>query len=181
MKTKTKRICHFTPTPHIQASCNVVLCVQKMLHHHPPHVKMPIEPDLSMLVDMATDRLCIRNIIYTAWSVFNSGKNDMYSRWEVKKTVDGRGYLLIFHFCKGYRIALSDMLTLQDASPLRIDSMSVKEPEEEDKNSAASLLCLCILNSDQPVQLTETDVVRIRKRSRGLLGTARDLFAARKK
>lgn len=151
-----------------------------MSHHHPMRIKMPVEPDLSMLVDVASDRLAIRNIIYTAWSVFNSGSSDMYSRWEVQKMADGRGYLLLFHFSKGFRISLSDMLVLQDACPMRIDSMFVKEtPQAEEE--AALLLCLCILNSDQPVQLTETDVVRIRKRSRGLLGTARDLLAGRKR
>lgn len=142
------------------------------------HIKMPVEPDLSLMVEMVSDRLFIRNIIYTAWSVFNSGQRDAYSKWEVQKMADGRGYLLLFHFCKGFHIALTDMLTLQDASPLRIDSMFVKEQQEtfSEHTSTAILLCLCILNSDQPVQLTETDVVRIRKRSRGLLGTARDLF-----
>lgn len=126
-------------------------------------VRMPVEPDLSTLVDLAADRLSIRNIIYTAWSVFNSGGGG-YTRWEVQRMAEGRGYLLLLDFGKGFRIALSDMQCIKDACPLRIETMFVEDCEQGAK------LCVCILNAEQPVQLTETDVVRIRKRSRGLLG-----------
>lgn len=33
---------------------------------------MPKEPDLSSIVESTHDRLAIRNIVYTAWSLFNS-------------------------------------------------------------------------------------------------------------
>lgn len=128
-------------------------------------VKMPMEPDLSTLVELAADRLAIRNIIYTAWSVFNSGGGaGGYTKWEVKKMAEGRGYLLLLEFGKGFRIALSDMQLIKDACPLRIETIFVEGCDEGAK------LCICILNSEQPVQLTETEVIRIRKRSRGLFG-----------
>lgn len=144
---------------------------------------MPSEPDLSMAVDLASDRLAIRNIIYTAWSVFNSstlgassaGAGTGYSGWDVQKMAGGRGYVLHLHFGKGFRISLSDMQMLQDACPLRIDTIYVREADAESGSkeaAAAATLCICILNGEQPVQLTETDIVRIRKRSRGLLETA---------
>lgn len=145
-----------------------------------------------MTVDLASDRLSIRNIIYTAWSLFNSNSSSSgggggahYSRWEVQKMADDRGYLLLLHFPSGFRIALGDMLTLQDACPLRIDSIFVRDAAEKPGSSsddggqaAAAVLCICILNSEQPVQLTETEIVRIRKRSRGLLGTAQTLLTS---
>lgn len=140
---------------------------------------MPLEPDLSTTVDLASDRLSIRNIIYTAWSVFNSSASfsaSGYKKWQVHKLADGKGYTIEFHFArKGFRVALSDMQMLQDACPLRIDSILVQDDStnQEDIN-----LCVCLLNSEQPVQLTETDVVRIRKRSRGLLGAASDWLAS---
>lgn len=34
---------------------------------------MPKEPDLTSIVSSADDRLTIRNIVYTVWSLFNSG------------------------------------------------------------------------------------------------------------
>lgn len=38
-------------------------------------IRMPSEPDLACKVSGAGDRLNIRNIIYTAWSLFNSQGN----------------------------------------------------------------------------------------------------------
>lgn len=143
-------------------------------------IKMPSEPDLSSFVDSATDRLAIRNIIYTAWGIFNSGSCGAecpYRRWDVQKMAEGRGYSLQFHFPHAFRIALSDMLALQDACPLRIDSIFVKPSETETEGGGGVSLCISVLNGEQPVQLTEMEVVRIRKRSRGLLGSAREWFS----
>ena len=144
----------------------------------PPKVasslKMPCEPDLSVQVESGTDRLILRNIIYTAWSIFNSscsggGGSEGYTRWSVQKMADGRGYLLLMHFGRGFCIALSEMQLLHDVCPLRIDSVFVRG---DDAAAAAEgegcTLCISLLNSEQPVTMTECDVVRIRKRSRGL-------------
>jgi hypothetical protein len=68
------------------------------------------EPDLTTQVESGTDRLVLRNIIYTAWSIFNSGNNSSgYSKWSIKKIAEGRGYLLLIKFGKGFRIGLHDM------------------------------------------------------------------------
>lgn len=174
-----------------EASCHTVACYKRLkqqqllagvshhaLEQHMAAIKMPSEPDLSMAVDLASDRLAIRNIIYTAWSVFNSCSTSgsapaRYSSWDVQKMAGGRGYVLHLHFGRGFRISLSDMQTLQDACPLRIDTIYVREADpgsgDSEREAAAATLCICILNGEQPVQLTETDIVRIRKRSRGLL------------
>lgn len=117
--------------------------------------------------------------------------------------------MIIAFFGPGYALTLQDLQILMDVSPLRIDSVLVREPREEDfaspecpaqlavdgpsippssaaKKSAAmqsvasaapvsalikaarAALCITVLDANQPVQITESEVVRIRKRSRGL-------------
>ena len=64
---------------------------------------------------------------------------------------------------------------IQDASPLRIDSICVRDGNccaSEAASAAVVNLCVSLLDSEQPVHMTEVDVVRIRKRSRGLLSDA---------
>jgi hypothetical protein len=141
---------------------------------------MPAEPDLSAIVDLAADRLCLRNVIYTAWSLFHASPEGGYAKWDVAKIADGKGYVLEFLFEQGFSIALQDMQTLHDACPLRIDSIFIKDAAAVSEENRGIKLCVCLLNAEQPVQLTEMDIVRIRKRSRGLLGTARDFFAKKR-
>lgn len=133
---------------------------------------MPSEPDLATLVDSGADRLTIRNIIYAAWSVFNSSKcsdaASPYLHWNVER-MGSRGYLLLIHFGKGFRIGLHEMQIIHDVCPLRIDSVFVRDAATD---SSLCALCVCLLDSEQPVQLTEAEVVRIRKRSRGILSTS---------
>lgn len=37
-------------------------------------MKMPTEPDLSAKVPSASDRLNVRNILYTSWTLFNTSE-----------------------------------------------------------------------------------------------------------
>lgn len=105
--------------------------------------------------------------------------------------------MVVAFFGPGYTLALQDLQIVMDVSPLRIDSVLVREPRDDDfappesslqlavdsagtgnggpkkaaaaANSAASAaLCITVLDANQPVQITESEVVRIRKRSRGL-------------
>jgi hypothetical protein len=58
---------------------------------------------------------------------------------------------------------------LHDVCPLRIDSVFVRDDDaaaEEEQVGGGCTLCISLLNSEQPVHLTEVEVVRIRKRSR---------------
>ena len=129
-------------------------------------LKMPVEPDLSQKVESGTDRLVLRNIIYTAWSIFNSGGGGIaYTKWNVERIADGRGYLLLIEFGQGFRIGLHEMQLLHDVCPLRIDSVFVRDNSE----NGGGMLCISLLDSEQPVHLTESDVVRVQKRSRGIL------------
>ena len=145
------------------------------------------EPDLTSIVDSATDRLAIRNIIYTASSIFNSSSssssNTVYKEWKVKRIQQnggggGGGYLIKIQFGKYFRIGFYDMQILHDVCPLRIDSIFVSSTNDDNDNDDKGQtkmeergcnLCISLLDNEQPVQLTESEVVRIRKRSRGLL------------
>jgi hypothetical protein len=116
--------------------------------------------------------------------------------------------MVIAFFGPGYTLALQDLQIVMDVSPLRIDSMLVREPRDDDfaspefpaqlavdtspavsaatarnisARSASSsspvvllaqpckiVLCITVLDANQPVQITESEIVRFRKRSRGL-------------
>lgn len=61
------------------------------------------------------------------------------------------------------------MQILHDVCPLRIDSVFVRDDDDSDQEGGGKggcTLCISLLNSEQPVHLTEVEVVRIRKRSR---------------
>ncbi len=94
------------------------------------------------------------------------------------KRIEGRGYLILAFFGAGYRIALQDMQLLMDVCPLRVDSMFVREPLDDDfvddrresvAKQTSAVLCVSVLDINQPVQITESEVVRVKKRSRGVL------------
>lgn len=103
------------------------------------------------------------------------------------RRLQNRGYMILAFFGQGYRMSLQDMQLVSDVCPLRIDSMFVREIQEGDlmlKSSgcggtraadatstcrASAVLSICVLDSNQPVRITEAEVVRVRKRSRGLL------------
>jgi hypothetical protein len=104
------------------------------------------------------------------------------------KRIENRGYIILAFFGKGYRIALQDMQLVMDVCPLRVDSLFVREATEDDfqaggdsgskstssglpslAKQASGVMCISVLDINQPVQITESEVVRVKKRSRGLL------------
>lgn len=113
--------------------------------------------------------------------------------YKVRRIPD-RGYLILAYFGPGYRISLQDLQLVMDVNPLRIDCMFLRGVQEEDAcdagdgcgaNSSSSstsvrspapiascVLTVGVLDVNQPVRITEAEVVRVRKRSRGLLSTA---------
>ena len=85
-----------------------------------------------------------------------------------------------------------DMQLVMDICPLRVDAVFVREFREDDlkgpsstcvpngnkavstpstglNSQIKSVLCISVLDINQPVQITEAEVVRVKKRSRGLL------------
>ena len=93
--------------------------------------------------------------------------------------------MILAFFGTGYRISVQDMQLVCDVCPLRIDSIFVRELQDGDllvsrpkaqappaNNKSpriAAVLSICVLDCNQPVRITEAEVVRVRKRSRGLL------------
>ena len=80
------------------------------------------------------------------------------------------------------------MQLIMDVCPLRVDSLFVRDfcPEEDlgsrDSSSLkgetiSAVLCITVLDINQPVQITEAEVVRVRKRARGLLMFPNGLFS----
>ena len=67
------------------------------------------------------------------------------------------------------------MQLIMDVCPLRIDSIFVRAPHEDEvlskSNRPSAVLSICVLDARQPVRITEAEVVRVRKRSRGLLSS----------
>jgi hypothetical protein len=84
--------------------------------------------------------------------------------------------LVLAFFGKGFGLAVQDMQLIMDVSPLRIDSLFVREPKADDASSipshTAAVMSICVLDKDQPVRITEAEIVRVQKRSRGRLGRA---------
>jgi len=102
------------------------------------------------------------------------------------RRVQDKGYLILGFFGPGYRISVQDMQLVCDVCPLRIDSIFVRELQDGDlipavtgsqqqkggrsfQKIASAVLSICVLDCNQPVRITEAEVVRVRKRSRGLL------------
>lgn len=105
----------------------------------------------------------------------------LYAQGYTVKRLDGRGYVVLAFFGNGYRISQQDMQLIMDVCPLRIDSMFVRglqdgdlssEPSSTQAPKVAAVMSISVLDCNQPVRITEAEVVRVRKRSRGLLGTS---------
>jgi hypothetical protein len=169
------------------------------------------EPDLAGVCSNDSDKVTLRNILYTLWALNRSGEGAPPSRglpgacsstscymvrvcirlflFFVKKyfmtsicsigqgynirRLRGKGYLLLAFFGQGFGLAVQDMQLIMDVCPLRIDSLFVREPRDDDacnlSSKVAAVMSICVLDSEQPVRITEAEVVRVRKRSRGLL------------
>lgn len=85
---------------------------------------------------------------------------------------------------------VQDMQLIMDVCPLRVDSLFMRDFHPADdlgghcnqgaalKENIRAVLCITVLDMNQPVHITEAEVVRIKKRSRGLLMST-GLFSGR--
>ncbi len=82
------------------------------------------------------------------------------------------------------------MQLLMDVCPLRVDSIFLREAQDSDfasvattttttttkaavqREQVAAVMCISVLDINQPVHITESEVVRVKKRSRGVLFTS---------
>ena len=78
------------------------------------------------------------------------------------------GYLVLVSFGTVFSMGLQDLQLVVDVNPLRIDNIVIRNPENSDATShIGATLIVKILDHQQPVRLTETEVVRVKKRHRG--------------
>jgi hypothetical protein len=91
------------------------------------------------------------------------------------RRIPGKGYIILAFFSPGFRVSVQDMQLVMDVCPLRVDSLFLRAPHPGDASSTAGafkiagVMSISVLDSEQPVRITEAEVVRVRKRSRGLL------------
>lgn len=116
-----------------------------------------VEPELPTVAD--EDKVIVRNVLYTAKMCIN--QNNDIENWSVN--VGERGYTVNVYFAgeKDIVVPLSDLQMIQDVNPLRIASVSVTKSA---KNPTS--IRVFITDKNQPIALSEIDVVRVRKRTR---------------
>lgn len=116
------------------------------------------------------DRQIVQNVLYTSWALQTDSIPCV--GWQVQNKADG--YLVLITFGPTFSVGLQDMQLIVDVNPLRIDSVCIRNPEKTSTNVSTSndpkvgaVLTIKVLDQNQPVRLTETEVVRIKKRHRG--------------
>ncbi len=115
------------------------------------------EPELPNV--HAEDRVVVRNVLYAAQACLQ-GDNQL-DNWAV--TLNDKHYIVNMYLSNegDFDVNLRDMQLIADVSPLRVVSVHLSTV-----GAAAVALRVVVSNKDQPVMLTETEVVRVRKRRR---------------
>ena len=134
------------------------------------------------------DQPLVRNVLYMAWAMLGNGVGgggggnvflqgedaaatagvpDGCIAWQVQTKQDS--YLALISLSKAFTVSLQDLQAIADVNPVRIDSVFIRNPEN-DAPGVGAVLAVKILNQDQPVRVTEADVIRIKKRHRGWFG-----------
>ena len=126
-----------------------------------PVVALQQEPELPNV--HAEDRVVVRNVLYAAQACLQ-GENKL-ENWAV--TLHDKHYVVNMYLSGGsdFDVNLRDMQLIADVNPLRVVSVNLSRV-----GSAAVALRVVVSNRDQPVVITETEVVRLRKRRRFLFG-----------
>lgn len=135
------------------------------------HIVMD-EPQLPEVC--AADKPIVRNILYTVWAMHSDGEPCI--SWQVQQKTDG--YLILVSFGTTFSIALQDLQLIVDVNPLRIDSVTVRSPENAGgmvatatdvapRKVVGAVIAVKVLDQNQLVRITEAEVVRIKKRHRG--------------
>ena len=129
------------------------------------------EPELPEIPD--ADKPIVRNVLYTIWALQEGGASPSIG-WQVQTTSDG--YAVTVSYGKEFGLSLRDLQLISDVSPLRIDSVilrnhtsSVGSQQVAPDIKVGCILAVKVLDQQQPVRITESEVVRIRKRHRGFL------------
>jgi hypothetical protein len=126
-------------------------------------LKMDSEPDLPEIPHV--DKVLVRNILYAAWALQES-ENQCIS-WNVQTKT--WGYVINVTFAQTFSTSLQDMQLIKDLSSLRIENVMIRNADKSsiDNVVIGAVLVVKLLNHDQPVTITETEIVRVKKRHRG--------------
>lgn len=157
------------------------------------------EPELPDVPDV--DKNIVRNVLYTAWAlqVFSihfvcllifqkltlldqENSSGPSVGWKVRKVEDG--YLVSISYGEKFSIALQDLQLISDVNPLRVASVFIRgihffdDPSNnKNKNESTSsggggcVIVVKVLDQHQPITITESEVVRVKKRQRGFLSS----------
>lgn len=77
------------------------------------------------------------------------------------------GYMILLFLVPGFTLSLGDLQTIRDTSLLRVQSVYIAGGDPNAAESSKSQLRIKIINHKQPIMVTETDVVRVVRKSRG--------------
>ena len=115
------------------------------------------EPELPSVY--SEDKVVVRNVLYAAKMCLR--ESNRLENWSV--VVQDKSYVLNMYFAADSEVDINvrDLNTIVDVNPLRVLSVSIVKI-----GNCTLTLRAVVGNKDHPLMLTETDVVRIRKRSR---------------
>jgi hypothetical protein len=130
-------------------------------------LKMDSEPDLPEIP--IADKGLVRNILYATWALQDT-ENQCIS-WNVQ--TKNWGYIINVSFAQIFSISLYDMQLIKELSSLRIDNVMFRNADKPsiDDVVIGAVLVIKLLNQNQPVTITEMEVVRVKKRRRGWFET----------
>lgn len=100
------------------------------------------------------DRPVIENVI----AVMNSLCRDLkFSDQEIRTTPNG--YVLIAKTCPHAMLTITDLQVIKDCNPVRVQNISVVWSE-----NGRLAVHVKIFNSTTPVTVTETDIIRVKRK-----------------
>lgn len=99
------------------------------------------------------DQVVVENV---ASVILSLGKEYAFHEFEIKK--NDSGYTLSARASSHSSLSLTDLQIIKDCNPVRVHDVFVSLHE------GCLRLGVNILNSNMPVMITETDVIRVKKR-----------------
>ena len=105
----------------------------------------------------AEDKIIIRNILYVVKSCCESSAE--IESWAVH--VNEKTYAISVFFQEGVELSipLQDLKTIENVNPLRVANITFIRPPHN-----PALLKITVTNRNQPLNLTETEIIRVRKK-----------------
>lgn len=125
--------------------------------------------DLPEITDVG-DKQLVRNVLTVLWSMNMHGGSCL--SWQVQQRKDG--FLVLVSFGTTFSVAVQDMQMVMDVSPMRVVSVTVRNPENNtiaDGKAVGAVLAVKVLDKNQPIVISETEILRIRKKRKFWFGS----------